>query len=412
MIEQLGFPGYFLVVYDIVDVLPGQRASSARAGARRPTRRSATRCGITNVDAVKYGLLFERFLAPERDGPPDIDVDIESDRREEVIQHVYEQVRPATTPPRSPTSSPTGRGRRCGTWPRRSATRPASRTPGASRSTAGGRWPTPSTDDIPSEVVELRQRAADLPAAPGHPLRRHGDLRPAGDRGVPGGVGPDGEPHGAAVGQGRLRRRRAGQVRPARAGHALGAALRGRLRRRHELDIWPRCRWTTTRSTTCSAGPTRSACSRWRAGPRWPPCPGCSPRKFYDLVVEVALIRPGPIQGGSVHPYIRRKQGQEPADLAAPAAGERRWSARSGVPLFQEQLMQMAIDVAGFDAGRGRPAAPGDGLQAVGRADGAAAASGLYDGHGRATASPASWPTTSTSSSPRSPTTASRRATR
>ena len=67
----------------------GAATSSARAGARRRTPRSATRCGITNVDAVTHGLLFERFLAPERDGPPDIDVDIESDRREEVIQHVY-----------------------------------------------------------------------------------------------------------------------------------------------------------------------------------------------------------------------------------------------------------------------------------------------------------------------------------
>ena len=65
------------------------------------------------------------------------------------------------------------------------------------------------------------------------------------------------------------------------------------------------------RSTRCSAGPTPSACSRSRAGPRWPRCPGCEPRTFYDLVVEVALIRPGPIQGGSVHPYIRRRNGQE-----------------------------------------------------------------------------------------------------
>src|SRR5690606_5250511 len=88
MIERLGFAGYFLVVYDIVEFCRhnniycqgrGSAANSAVCYALR----------ITNVDAVRHNLLFERFLSPERDGPPDIDVDIESDRREEVIQYVY-----------------------------------------------------------------------------------------------------------------------------------------------------------------------------------------------------------------------------------------------------------------------------------------------------------------------------------
>ncbi|HEY0696643.1 MAG TPA: PHP domain-containing protein, partial [Micromonospora sp.] len=88
MIEDLGFPGYFLVVYDIVtfcrrnDIYCQGRGSAANSAVCYALR-------ITNVDAVRHNLLFERFLAPERDGPPDIDVDIESDRREEVIQHVY-----------------------------------------------------------------------------------------------------------------------------------------------------------------------------------------------------------------------------------------------------------------------------------------------------------------------------------
>ncbi|MFM7963198.1 MAG: OB-fold nucleic acid binding domain-containing protein, partial [Actinomycetota bacterium] len=71
------------------------------------------------------------------------------------------------------------------------------------------------------------------------------------------------------------------------------------------------------------------------------------PRRFYDLVVEVALIRPGPIQGGSVHPYIRRRNGQEPVTYLHPLL-ENSLGKTLGVPLFQEQLMQMAIDVAGF----------------------------------------------------------------
>jgi error-prone DNA polymerase len=75
--------------------------------------------------------------------------------------------------------------------------------------------------------------------------------------------------------------------------------------------------------------------------------PRLRPREFYDLVVEVALIRPGPIQGGSVHPYIRRRNGQEPVTYLHPLL-EKSLEKTLGVPLFQEQLMQMAIDVAGF----------------------------------------------------------------
>src|SRR2546430_7902292 len=77
--------------------------------------------------------------------------------------------------------------------------------------------------------------------------------------------------------------------------------------------------------------------------------PRLRPRKFYDLVVEVALIRPGPIQGGSVHPYIRRRNGQEAITYLHPLL-EPSLEKTLGVPLFQEQLMQMAIDVAGFTA--------------------------------------------------------------
>jgi error-prone DNA polymerase len=77
--------------------------------------------------------------------------------------------------------------------------------------------------------------------------------------------------------------------------------------------------------------------------------PRLRPREFYDLVVEVALIRPGPIQGGSVHPYIRRRNGSEPITFLHPLL-ERSLAKTLGVPLFQEQLMQMAVDVAGFTA--------------------------------------------------------------
>src|SRR5205085_7548281 len=88
IIEQLGFPGYFLVVWDLVEHC---RRSNIMCQGRGSAANSAVcyALGVTAADAVSLGLLFERFLSPERDGPPDIDIDLESGRREEVIQYVY-----------------------------------------------------------------------------------------------------------------------------------------------------------------------------------------------------------------------------------------------------------------------------------------------------------------------------------
>ena len=90
MIEQLGFPGYFLLLHDIVEFC---RRSDIYCQGRGSAANSAVcyALGVTKADAVELGLLFERFLSPERDGPPDIDLDIEHQRREEVIQYVYER---------------------------------------------------------------------------------------------------------------------------------------------------------------------------------------------------------------------------------------------------------------------------------------------------------------------------------
>ena len=92
--------------------------------------------------------------------------------------------------------------------------------------------------------------------------------------------------------------------------------------------------------------------------------PRIKPRTFYDLVIEVAIVRPGPIQGDMVHPYLRRREGKEAVVYPKPEL-EQVLGKTLGVPLFQEQAMRVAIDCAGFTAGRGRPAAPRHGdLQA------------------------------------------------
>ena len=224
------------------------------------------------------GLLFERFLSPARDGYPDIDLDIESGRREEVIQYVYRPLRAGLRRPGGQRDHlPAALG---GPRHREGAgvlTRPAGRVEQADRALARAGATRPLPEGMPEQVVELADAAAGLPPAPGHPLRRHGDLRPAGLRGGAGGVGPDGGPHRRPVGQGRLRVRRAGQVRPARAGHAHRAAP--------DASTWSpsttarrssctSCSPPTPTSTRCCSGPTRSGCSRWSRARRWPRCPG------------------------------------------------------------------------------------------------------------------------------------------
>ena len=232
--RQLGFAGYFLVVWDLVEFC---RRSDIFCQGRGAAANSAVcyALGITAADAVSLGLLFERFLSPERDGPPDIDIDIESDRREEVIQYVYDTPRP---PPhragrqRHHLPRPLG-GARHGQGARPRAG-PAGRLVEAGRRLGHRRHHRAATPghDIPEPVLDLAAAGRGRAAPPRHPLRRDGDLRPPGDRGVPGRVGADGRARGAAVGQGRLRRRRAGEVRPARPRDALGAALRRRPRPR------------------------------------------------------------------------------------------------------------------------------------------------------------------------------------
>ena len=175
-------------------VLPPRRASSARAAARRRTPRSATRWASPTSTRWRTALLFERFLSPARDGYPDIDLDIESGRREEVIQYVYGRYGRRLRGAGGERDHATGRGRRCATSPRRSGSRRASRTRGASRSSAGTARATARRQiaGMPEQVVELAEPAARLPPPPRHPLRRHGDLRPPGVRGGAGRVGPDG----------------------------------------------------------------------------------------------------------------------------------------------------------------------------------------------------------------------------
>ena len=346
VIEAKDFPGYFLIVYDIVKYA---RAQGILCQGRGSAANSAV-CyllDITAVDSIKYNLPFERFLSSLREEEPDIDVDFDSDRREEVIQYVYRRY---GTPPRRTGGERdhcTDRRPPFATWRRRSATAPGQQDGWSKQIERWGSVQTSVDHDIPDNVVELAQQVLTFPRHLGHPLRRHGAHRSTGRRGLPHRARPHGEPHSAAVGQGRLRLDGPGQVRPARTRDAQRTRLLDeddRVRHRGAVDTRQRPERASRASTTCCAARTRSGSSRSRAGRRSATLPRLQPREFYDLVIEIALIRPGPIQGGAVHPYIRRKLGKEEVTYLHPAL-EPVLERTLGVPLFQEQLMQMAVAV-------------------------------------------------------------------
>jgi len=344
IIEQLGFAGYFLIVGDIVAFC---RDSNIYCQGRGSAANSAVcyALGITNVDAVRWGLLFERFLAPERDGPPDIDVDIESDRREEVIQHVYETYGRHHTAQVANVIS----------YRPRSAVRDIAKAFGFSPGQQDAwskqidRWGSAAVtevDDLPQPVVDYANLLQTFP--------RHLGIHSGGmvicdrpiievcpvewarmaDRSVLQWDKDD----CAAVGLVKFDLLGLGMLS---ALHYAFDMIHSQLDLAHMPLDDPQ-----VYDMLCHADSVGVFQVESRA--QMATLPRLQPRKFYDLVVEVALIRPGPIQGGSVHPYIRRARGREKVtythDLMRPALEK-----TLGVPLFQEQLMQLAIDVAGFD---------------------------------------------------------------
>lgn len=346
VIEQLGFAGYFLVVWDIVqfcernDILCQGRGSAANSAV-------CFTLGITKADAVSLGLLFERFLSAERDSPPDIDLDIESDRREEVIQYVYERY---------------GRTHAAQvanviTYRARSAVRDMARALGycASDQDAFSRrfdsW-SPITRQrevtVPELVVDLAGRIQDAP--------RHLGIHSGGmvicDRPVsevcpvewatmPGrSVLQWDKDDCAAVNLVKFDLLGLGMLSALHRALDFIAEFRGT-----RIDLAAIPQEDEVYAMLCRADSVGVFQVESRA--QMSTLPRLKPRRFYDLVVEVALIRPGPIQGGSVHPYIRRRNGQEPVTYLHPLL-ENSLGKTLGVPLFQEQLMQMAIDVAGF----------------------------------------------------------------
>ncbi len=349
IIEQLGFAGYFLVVWDLVEFC---RRSNILCQGRGSAANSAVcyALGVTAADAVSLGLLFERFLSPERDGPPDIDIDIESDRREEVIQYVYAKhgrhhtAQVANVITYRAKSAVRDMAKALGHAPGQQDAW-SKRVDGWGTVTSTAKQP---EHGIPAPVIDLALQVEDAP--------RHLGIHSGGmvicDRPVI---------EVCPVEWGRMEDRSvlqwdkddcaaAGLVKFDLLGLGMLSALHYaidliREHRGYEVDLATIPQEDEVYDMLCRADTVGVFQIESRA--QMATLPRLRPRKFYDLVVEVALIRPGPIQGGSVHPYIRRRNGQEQVTYLHPLL-EKSLGKTLGVPLFQEQLMQMAIDVAGF----------------------------------------------------------------
>ncbi|WP_190820968.1 error-prone DNA polymerase [Saccharopolyspora pogona] len=345
MIEQLEFPGYFLVVSDIVEFCRNQRIlCQGRGSAANSAVCFALR--ITNADPVRYRLLFERFLAPERDGPPDIDLDIESDRREEVIQYVYRKYGRMHAAQVANVIS----------YRPRSAVRDVARALGYSPGQQDAwskeieHWgPLPEDSEIPDPVRGL---AGELMGFPWHLGIHSGgmvichqpvsEVCPVEWARMPGRTVLQWDKDDCAeVGLVKFDLLGLGMLSALH--YAIDMALEhhGIEVDLGELDLNDDAVYEMLRRADAVGVFQVESRAQLATLPR------LKPREFYDLVVEVALIRPGPIQGGSVHPYIRRRNGLEEWDFEHPSmAGALQKTL--GVPLFQEQLMQLAVDVAGF----------------------------------------------------------------
>lgn len=349
VIEQKDFPGYFLIVYDLVREA---RSRGILCQGRGSAANSAV-CyvlDITAVDSIYFDLPFERFLSALRDEEPDIDVDFDSDRREEIIQYVYGKYGRHNAAQVANVIS----------YRPKAAVRDMAKALGYSTGQQDAwsrqveRWgAVVSTDDhdIPGPVVELAEQLLTFP--------RHLGIHSGGmvltDRPV-GEVCP--------IEHARMENRTVlqwdkddcawmGLVKFDLLGLGMLAALqytfdlvRENTGEEWELATLPK-EEAAVYDMLCRADSVGVFQVESRA--QMGTLPRLQPRCFYDLVVEIALIRPGPVQGGAVHPYIRRRTGEEPVSYLHPKL-EPVLARTLGVPLFQEQLMQMAVAVGNCSA--------------------------------------------------------------
>ena len=357
LIGELGYAPYFLTVEDTVRFARGRGILCQGRGSAANS--AVCYClGITEVDPDRIDLLFERFVSAERREPPDIDVDFEHERREEVIQHIYDTY---------------GRDR-AGltatviTYRWRSAIREVSKALGLSDdiggALAGHVWGAATRGVDIGQVRELgldpgdgRLRLAlglarELVGFPRHLSQHPGgfvmtrgplcELVPIANAAMAERTMIEWDKDDIdALGILKVDVLGLGMLTCIRKAFALIAARHGRRLTlagvpQEEPEVY---------DMLCRADSVGVFQVESRA--QMTMLPRLRPRTFYDLVIEVAIVRPGPIQGDMVHPYLRRRGGEEAVDYPSEAL-RRVLEKTCGVPLFQEQAMQIAIVGAGF----------------------------------------------------------------
>jgi error-prone DNA polymerase len=369
LIAKLGLARYFLTIKDIVDFARGQEPPILCQGRGSAANSAVCYClGITSVDPAKHALLFDRFISEERKEPPDIDVDFEHERREEVIQHIYKRY---------------GRHRAglCATvihYRPRMAIREVGKAMGltedvtaALAKTVWGGWGREISERHAQEtgmdvsdphlrrVLKLTEQMIGMPRHlsqhVGGFILTEGPLTetvPIGNGAMPersfiewdkddiealGILKVDvlalgmltcirkcldllEDHHGRSLSLATVPREDPETYAMLRKGDSLGVF---QVESRAQMNMLPRLR----------------------------------PREFYDLVIQVAIVRPGPIQGDMVHPYLKRRRGAEQVVIPAPSPEHGPPDELSsilertlGVPIFQEQAMKIALDAARFSS--------------------------------------------------------------
>ena len=364
MIEKLDIAQYFLTIHDVMEFAKGKRILCQGRGSAA----NSAVCyvlGITAVDPAQHALLFERFISEERKEPPDIDVDFEHERREEVIQHIYEKY---------------GRDRAglCATvihYRPRSAIREVGKVMGLSEDVTGalaktvwGSWGKSLDDGHANEAgVDLNDPvmrrtliiAQQLIGMPRHLGQHVGgfiltekpliETVPIGNGAMPDRTFIEWDKDDIdALGILKVDILALGMLTCIRKCFDLISAHYGKnftLANIPQED--PRVYDMLCKGDSVGVFQVES-----RAQINM--LPRLRPRTFYDLVIEVAIVRPGPIQGDMVHPYLRRRQGLEKVEYPAPGAPHDPAELKNilgrtlGVPIFQEQAMKIAIDAAEF----------------------------------------------------------------